>query len=170
MYDLEDKIIDLGGSFVDFNDTRSAIMQLDLVISVDTAVAHLAGALGKPVWTLLPIVADWRWLCDRFDSPWYPTMKLFRQEEVGNWDTVIQSVGIELTQLIENRSLQPSETQIYSMNEAMQLIGISPNTYRNWEKRGLVPRVQRNPKNKRRCFTKENIQHLQEFVNRRRNS
>ena len=166
----EDKIIDMGGSFADFNDTRSAIMQLDLVISVDTAVAHLAGALGKPVWTLLPAVADWRWLCNRFDSPWYPTMKLFRQEEAGNWDTVIQNVGIELTQLVEKRSLQLSETQVYSMKEAMQLIGISPSTYRNWERRGLVPLVQRNPRNKRRGFTEEDIRYLQGFVNQRRNS
>ena len=170
IYDLEDKIIDLGGSFDNFDDTRAAIMQLDLVISVDTAVAHLAGALGKPVWTLLPTVADWRWLCDRFDSPWYPTMKLFRQEETGNWDTVIQNVGIELTQLVEKRSLQLSETQVYSMKEAMQLIGISPSTYRNWERRGLVPLVQRNPRNRRRCFTEEDIRHLQGFVNQRRNS
>ena len=170
IYDFEDKIIDLGASFDTFSDTTAAIMQLDLVISVDTAVAHLTGALGKPIWTLLPVLADWRWMLNRFDSSWYPTMKLFRQEEVGNWDTVIQNIGIELTQLIEDGPPQLFETQIYSMNEAMQLIGISPNTYRNWERRELVPLVQRDPGNNRRYFTKADIQHLQEFVSRRRNS
>jgi ADP-heptose:LPS heptosyltransferase len=65
----------------DFVDTAGAIMALDLVITVDTSVAHLAGALGKPVWVLLPWVTDWRWLLEREDNPWYPTMRLFRQKK-----------------------------------------------------------------------------------------
>ena len=78
-----------GEDFSSFADTAGAIECLDLVISVDTAVAHLAGAMGKPVWTLLPFSPDWRWLQDREDSPWYPGMKLFRQPQMGDWESVI---------------------------------------------------------------------------------
>jgi ADP-heptose:LPS heptosyltransferase len=72
------------------------IAQIDLVISVDTSVAHLAGALGKPAWILLPLCSDWRWLLDRDDSPWYPTARLFRQPSFGDWDSVIKRVRQEL--------------------------------------------------------------------------
>jgi tetratricopeptide (TPR) repeat protein len=75
------------------SDTAALIMHLDLVISVDTMIAHLAGALGKPVWILLPFVPDWRWLLKRHDSPWYPSARLFRQDGWGNWASVVQSVG-----------------------------------------------------------------------------
>jgi hypothetical protein len=80
----------------DFGETAAMIANLDLVISVDTAVAHLAGAMGKPAWVLLPFPPDWRWMLDRTDSPWYPTMRLFRQKERGDWDAVIQRVAEEL--------------------------------------------------------------------------
>lgn len=73
-------------------DDARVMQALDLVISVDTMTAHLAGALGRPTWTLLPVVADWRWMVERDDSPWYPTMRLFRQQEEGNWTTVIDEV------------------------------------------------------------------------------
>jgi ADP-heptose:LPS heptosyltransferase len=76
----------------DFEDTAALIMNLDLVIAVDTAVAHLAGALGKPVWLLLPANSDWRWLEERSDSPWYPGMRLFRQEVLGEWAGVVGEV------------------------------------------------------------------------------
>jgi ADP-heptose:LPS heptosyltransferase len=76
--------------------TAADICQLDLVVTVDTMVAHLAGALGKPVWTLLPYRADWRWMIYRADSPWYPTMRLFRQSSPGDWSTVIAEVAAEL--------------------------------------------------------------------------
>ncbi len=76
----------------DFGDTAAIIANLDLVISVDTSVAHLAGALGKPVWILLPWAADWRWLLERNDSPWYPSARLFRQSRPGDWAGVIQQV------------------------------------------------------------------------------
>lgn len=82
-----------------FVDTASIIENLDLVISVDTSVAHLAGAMGKPVWMLLPYYSDWRWLTSRDDSPWYPTMKLFRQTEPGRWDKVLLSIVTELQKI-----------------------------------------------------------------------
>ena len=75
----------------------AAIMQnLDLVISVDTAIAHLAGALGVKVWMMLPKVPDWRWLLDRDDTPWYPTMRLFRQSRAGDWSRVVARLKDEL--------------------------------------------------------------------------
>ena len=76
----------------DFADTAALISHLDLVVSVDTAVAHLAGALGKPVWILLPYAADWRWMLERNDSPWYPSMRLFRQQQAGDWAGVVDAV------------------------------------------------------------------------------
>jgi hypothetical protein len=81
------------GELRDFADTAALVSALDLVISVDTAAAHLAGALGKPVWVLLPFSPDWRWLLGREDSPWYPTARLFRQPRIGDWETVIARVA-----------------------------------------------------------------------------
>lgn len=78
--------------FEDFADAAAVVAMLDLVISVDTSVAHLAGAMGKPVALLLPFSPDWRWMLDRIDSPWYPTMRLFRQSARGDWDGVIERV------------------------------------------------------------------------------
>lgn len=86
-------VVDLAPRLVDFVETAAAIAQLDLVVSVDTAVAHIAGALGKPVWLMLPHVADFRWLEGRTDSPWYPTMRIFRQSVPGAWSDVIASVA-----------------------------------------------------------------------------
>lgn len=83
-------------SLHDFSDTAALISQMDLIISVDTAVAHLAGALGKKVWILLPFKPDYRWLLDRDDSPWYPTARIFRQPEINDWETVIQELIGEL--------------------------------------------------------------------------
>ena len=89
-------LVHLGGEFRDFADTAAIISLLDVVISVDTAVAHLAGALGKPVIILLPHAADFRWMRDRNDSPWYPSAKLFRQPAFGDWDSVIARAEVEL--------------------------------------------------------------------------
>ncbi len=91
---------DLSPHLQDFADTAAAIEQLDLIITVDTAAAHLAGALAKPVWVLLSYVPDWRWLLDRDDSPWYPTMRLFRQREPGDWAGVIERVKAALEALV----------------------------------------------------------------------
>lgn len=90
----------LGEQFADFADTAAVIANLDLVISVDTAVAHLAGAMGKPVWVLLPFCSDWRWLLNRDDSPWYPTMRLFRQPKRGDWQEVFMQVSDRLIRRI----------------------------------------------------------------------
>src|SRR5205823_3430382 len=81
-------------------DTAAIMENLDLVITSDTAVAHLAGALGRPVWVALNFVPDWRWLLDRTDSPWYPTMRLFRQTERGNWQSVFAAMEAQLGGLL----------------------------------------------------------------------
>jgi len=86
----------LGAEIGDFADSAAILTQLDLVIAVDTAIIHLAGAMGMPVWTLLPFAPDWRWLLGRADSPWYPTMRLFRQPAAGDWASVFADVAREL--------------------------------------------------------------------------
>ena len=91
------RLIDLAPELDSFATTAAVIKNLDLVITVDTAVAHLAGAMGKPVWTLIYSPSDWRWLLDRNDSPWYPTMRLFRQLKVGEWGEVIECVAKALS-------------------------------------------------------------------------
>ncbi len=93
-------VINLGEDFKDFSDTAGVIENLDLIITVDTSVAHLAGAMGKPVWVLIPYVPDWRWMLDREDSPWYQTMRLFRQQRKGDWDHVFERVANELGVLV----------------------------------------------------------------------
>jgi ADP-heptose:LPS heptosyltransferase len=87
----------LGNELADFGDTAAAVEQLDLVISIDTSLAHLAGALGKPCWVLIPHHhPDWRWLLDRSDTPWYPTMRLWRQPTRGDWESVLGAMRQEL--------------------------------------------------------------------------
>ncbi len=93
---LKLKLIDHTARLNDFNETAALIAQLDLVITVDTSVAHVAGAMGKDVWLLLPYVPDWRWLLSRDDSPWYPTMRLIRQEKPGDWASVVRRVAVDL--------------------------------------------------------------------------
>lgn len=86
----------LGDELRDFTDTAALLECLDLLISVDTSVVHLAGALGRPVWTLLARGPDWRWMLERSDTPWYPTMRLFRQRNLGDWSTVFVEVAEQL--------------------------------------------------------------------------
>lgn len=93
---------DLSDHLTDFSATASVIERLDLVITVDTSVAHLTGALGKPVWTLLQFSPDWRWMLDRNDSPWYSTMRLFRQPKNGDWASVFKEVKKELRGIQKN--------------------------------------------------------------------
>lgn len=85
--------------FVDFADSAALISNLDLIITVDTAMAHLAGALAAPAWVLLPFAPDWRWLLDRQDSPWYPTLRLFRQPAIGNWEPLVRQLAADLNQV-----------------------------------------------------------------------
>ena len=100
-------LVNLGPDLDDFADTAAAIAQLDLVMCVDTAIAHLAGALGKPVWLMLPLIGDFRWLMDRDDSPWYPTMRLFRQRKMGEWDEVVARVRDALRETVRAGALLP---------------------------------------------------------------
>jgi ADP-heptose:LPS heptosyltransferase len=83
----------LGPQIHGFADTLAIIQSLDLLITVDTAVAHLAGACGTPVWVLVPTFTDWRWMTARADSPWYPSMRLFRQRELNRWEAVLADVA-----------------------------------------------------------------------------
>lgn len=94
----DSRIIDLRDALPDFEETAAAISALDLVISVDTSVAHLAAALDKPVWLMLPAKPDWRWLLARDDSPWYPGMRLFRQPRHDDWDSVVSSLCAALAE------------------------------------------------------------------------
>ncbi len=91
------RVIDFTSRLHDFSDTAALVDNLDLVISVDTSTAHLAGALGKPVWLLNRFDTCWRWLLQRADSPWYPTVKLYRQEKAGHWDDVVEQIKMDLT-------------------------------------------------------------------------
>lgn len=99
-FGYEDDLKDLGESLTDFAVTAAVMDHLDLLISVDTSVVHLAGAMGKPVWTLLPFYPDWRWLLGRDDSPWYPTMRLFRQKDTGDWDGVFEELEMSLDRFV----------------------------------------------------------------------
>jgi hypothetical protein len=101
-------IIDLGSAIQDFADSAAIVSQLDLVICIDTAIAHLAGALNKPCWVLIPAIeTDWRWLIDRDDSPWYPgVMRLFRQTTPGDWSAEVEAIAEALGQFSQQNSLQ----------------------------------------------------------------
>jgi tetratricopeptide (TPR) repeat protein len=92
----------LGRRLDDFSDTAAAVENLDLIVSIDTSVAHLAGAMGQPVYLLLPEVPDWRWMLEREDSPWYPTLRLFRQEKAGDWGPPLTRIARRLETLARN--------------------------------------------------------------------
>jgi len=94
----------------DLAETAAAMSQLDLVLTVDTMIAHLAGALGRPAWVMLPFVPDWRWMLEREDSPWYPSLRLFRQERAGDWGGVVERVASELWSAAAPTAAQPSGT------------------------------------------------------------
>jgi hypothetical protein len=98
-------VTDLGSRLEDFEDTAAVLKNLDLVVSVDTSVAHLAGALGIPVWVALHFPAEWRWLTGREDSPWYPTMRLFRQAGPGQWEDVFRRIA----EALRRRMAAPAE-------------------------------------------------------------
>jgi hypothetical protein len=94
----------LGNELENFLDTAAAMESLDLIISSDTSIVNLAGALGRPVWILLSFNSDWRWLLDRTDSPWYPTARLFRQDKNGDWASVVDKVRAELTKTLADQA------------------------------------------------------------------
>lgn len=96
-------LTDLSGQLNSFLETATAVAGMDLIIAVDTGVAHLAGALARPVWTLLPFAPDWRWLLEREDTPWYPTMRLFRQKKRAQWQSVIARVSEGLADLASHQ-------------------------------------------------------------------
>jgi hypothetical protein len=99
------KLIDLGPRLTDFNVTAAVISNLDLVISVDTAIVHLAGGMGRPVWSLLARCPDWRWMLKRSDTPWYPTMRLFRQPRRRDWPAQMAQVAEALRTTVAQRSV-----------------------------------------------------------------
>jgi hypothetical protein len=90
-----------GGTAGDFMETAAILESLDLVITADTALAHLAGALGVPVWVALAVIVDWRWFLDGEDSPWYPTMRLFRQTRLGDWAGVFDQIANEVKRFVK---------------------------------------------------------------------
>jgi hypothetical protein len=103
------KLIDLGPELTDFADTAAVMSLMDLIITTDTAASHLAGALAKPTWLLLQFIADWRWMPKGNESPWYPTLRLFRQTRWGDWDGPIREVADELTRFCPIRQ-RPNAT------------------------------------------------------------
>ena len=101
--DVQRNVLDVGDELSDFSETGAAIAALDLLIAVDTAVVHLAGAMGSPAWVLVPEPADWRWLLGREDSVWYPSLRLFRQIRPGEWDPVLQEAAAALAAHVAQR-------------------------------------------------------------------
>ena len=106
--ELSPWVHNLGPELDTFAHTAAVIANCDLIVTIDTAVAHLAGAMGRPVWVLLPYIADWRWFLDREDSPWYPSMRLFRQQRPGDWTPPICSMLVALEKLVAEKSNTPS--------------------------------------------------------------
>jgi hypothetical protein len=106
--DQADATIELPGEGFDdgpdaFIDTAAVMANLDLVVTADTVIAHLAGALARPTWVALPYVPDWRWMLDRSDHPWYPTARLFRQTRMGDWTGVFAAIATELYAILKSR-------------------------------------------------------------------
>jgi ADP-heptose:LPS heptosyltransferase len=101
-------LTDVAPRLRDFADTAAVIANLDMVISVDTAVAHLAGAMGKPVWTLLPYVRDWRWYPDPDATALYPSMRLYRQTRRGDWSEAVARIADHLKRLLASRATSPT--------------------------------------------------------------
>jgi hypothetical protein len=111
---IDMNLVDLSGYLNDFADTAAALANIDLLVTVDTAVAHLAGALGKPIWILLTHNPDWRWLLDREDSPWHPTALLFRQRSAGDWSSALERVHGELLRLVATSRTPPQNLAAHS--------------------------------------------------------
>jgi hypothetical protein len=113
-------VTDLGPQLDDFLVTAAVLRNLDLVITADTAIAHLAGALGVPVWVALPVAPDWRWLLGREDSPWYPTMRLFRQATRSDWEGVFQHMADALKERVVPTGCTPAMAVEISPGELIE--------------------------------------------------
>jgi hypothetical protein len=96
-------LTDYSADLTDFAETAALIANLDLVITTDTSIPHLAGAMGKPFWLLVQYSPDWRWMLNRADSPWYPTARLFRQPTFGAWDQLVKSVSESLGEMVRGK-------------------------------------------------------------------
>jgi hypothetical protein len=107
-----------------FMDTAAVMKHLDLIVTSDTSIPHLAGALGVPVWVVLPCLPDWRWLLNREDSPWYPTMRLFRQERAGDWGSVFRRIAEEVSRLMNNQACPKPVLVEVSLGELLDKITI----------------------------------------------
>ncbi len=118
--DLGNRLDEAAGPFMD---TAAVMRNLDLVIASDTAAAHLAGALGVPVWVALPTASDWRWLLDRDDSPWYPTMRLFRQSRCDDWDEVFARIAAEVSKRVQ--AMPPPRAEAPTPRRPAQTPGIA---------------------------------------------
>nr|WP_223258700.1 glycosyltransferase family 9 protein [Trinickia symbiotica] len=94
-------LLSLSDEIRDFEDTAAILEVVDLLVSIDSSPVHLAGALGRPVWLMLPFVPDWRWLLGRADTPWYPATRLYRQPRRGDWGSVTNAIGSELSRLAQ---------------------------------------------------------------------
>ena len=161
-------VLDLGNSFDQaggFVDSAAVMKAVDLVIAPDTATAHLAGALGVPVWVALSTSPDWRWMLDREDSPWYPSMRLFRQKELGNWHDVFERMALELNELVRGKAetlLPVEQNDAASHNDSAvtlikqgrlaeaevhlrEALRLSPNRAETYNTLGLLHRDQRRP-------------------------
>lgn len=143
---LPEGILSLTHELHDFSDTAAIITCLDLIICVDTAIAHLAGALGKPVWLVLPFVADWRWLQERHDNPWYPTMRLFRQTQPEDWGGVFAQIETELSKRFSSSQL-PSPTMpenssfATALAHCQQTVRLHPQSAQAYKNLGLILQV-----------------------------
>jgi hypothetical protein len=122
---LTDAMTELGPQLYEYADTAAVVDNLDLVVTVDTSVAHLAGALGKRVWLLLPFSADWRWMENRLDSPWYPTMRLFRQTRPDDWSDVIESVRAAMVELSDGLDTRSSNDAPEEGRPQMRVPGVA---------------------------------------------
>ena len=130
-------ITPLGSHLRDMGVTAAVMAELDLIITVDTAAAHLAGALGRPTWMLLPYAPDWRWMLDRDDTPWYPSMRLFRQPQPGDWDSIFAAVGQALDVLLQGRpNLASIAPEV--MEQARQIRDRATARFKSGNARGAV--------------------------------
>lgn len=138
----DERVVCLPADLADFDDTLAVLDLLDLVVTVDTSVAHLAGMQGKPVWLLLPALPDWRWLRHRQDSPWYPKTRLFRQQKIGVWEKPLQQINMELLAWCRQGEKDTEEVRVTksknnSVDSAVQQ-ALSWHQQGDWEKAALA--------------------------------